>query len=189
MGSGSRGWIRDSYDLRVEESIRADGQMPYRGWQIKAARAAGAGIHEENAPMPFDKRPMSVAEQNSREPCCRRIQAHCRAVMQKIQVVSFKEEHIGFWQLAARASAINIAANSVYRCDLSQGFENGSIADVAQMQNALDTGEEGQNLRTEQAVGVAEDTPLHRLKLSSCVSRMSGLRFGASHGRAKGSRT
>jgi len=117
----------------VEQSIRADGQIPDGGGQIKAARAAGARIHEENAPMPFDKGPVSVTEENSRKLCCRRTQVECRAVVQKVEVVPFKEKDIGFRQFAAETSAINIAANRVDRSDSSQGFENGGIADVAQV--------------------------------------------------------
>ena len=53
--------------------------------------------------------------------------------------------------------------------DLGERFEYGGVSDVAQMKYVIDTGESGKDFGSQQAVGIADDTDLHRVRLKICA--------------------
>ena len=78
-----------------------------------------------------------MAVKNGRELCGSRIEAECADVVEKVEVVTFEEEDIGFGQAAASALAIHVAPHCVHRSNFCEQFENRSIANVAKVKDVV----------------------------------------------------
>ena len=105
--------------------------------------------------------PMRVSVENGREVRGSGVETQRAQIVQKIQVMIFEQEHVGLWQPAAAAVAVDIAADGVDRSHRSQVFENGVFADVAKVQDLVDSGEGRNHLGAEKAVGVTHNAELH----------------------------
>ena len=76
------------------------------------------------------------------------------------------EDDVGFGELAARAFAVDVAADGGDGRDLGEIFENGHFAHVATVKNAIDAGEGRKDFRAEKAVSIRDDSELHVFRIS-----------------------
>ena len=93
-------------------------------------------------------------------------------IVEHVDVVAFEEQHVGFRETAARAATIDVAADRSNRGELLKRFQNGRIANVAEMQDSFDTSKGGDDFRAQQAMRIADDANLHRPKLNSSDQRL-----------------
>ena len=152
--------------------------------KFESARTAGAGIEIEHAFVAADAGLMRVSIEHGREFGGGWIEMQGVHIVEHVNIVALQKEHIGFWEKAAWAAAIHIAPDRRNRSDLFEGFENGWVADIAEMQDAFNAGEGGHDFRAQQTVRIADDADLHRPKLNMRAQRvrvfaMSGLRMGS----------
>jgi hypothetical protein len=62
-------------------------------------------------------------------------------VVQQIEVVTFEEDNFCFRQFARWAFAVDVAADRGDGSDLFEFIEDGDLADVAQVEDVIDTGQ------------------------------------------------
>src|ERR1039458_4738344 len=148
-------------NLRFEFTILVHRQQPHRNRQPKPPRAAGAGIEVEHALAAVEVGHVRVAEEHGGELSGGGVQVERVEVVEHVDVAAAEEENLRLRKLAARAVAVHIAADGGDRSDLAQILENGRLAHVAQVQNALDAGEGGGDFGAEEAVRIADDADLH----------------------------
>lgn len=139
------------------EHHQADGDR-----QLEAAWPARSWIEIEHALVVADPRLVRVAEQYRRKLRCRRIEMKRVQIVQHVKIMALEEQHLGFRQTAALAAAIDIAANGCNRSDAFERFQDFRITDIAEMQDAFNSGKFRKDLRPQQAVRVADNSKLHR---------------------------
>lgn len=152
-------------------SIRFNRQDSDCDWKFEAARAAGAGIEVEDAFFRDEIWNVGVAVEDSGKFGGRRIEVEGFEVMQHVDVEAgvgrvLDEHDFSFGQLGAGAFSVDVAANGGYGSDLSEFGQYRGIADVADMQYAVDTLESGSDFRAKEAVGIGDDSELHVLRIS-----------------------
>jgi hypothetical protein len=82
-------------------------------------------------------------------------------VVEHVDVVFGDEGDFGFREFGARAFTIGVTADGGDGGDCFKLLEDGDLAYIAQMEDALDAFEGAENFRAEKAVGVADDADLH----------------------------
>jgi hypothetical protein len=116
-------------------------QQPGCDWQFKSTRPARPGIKVENA-LPFVKiRPMRMAVEHCSKFARHWVQVERTQVVEHVHIAVANENDIGFRQLAAWALAVNVSADRRDWGNLFQFLENGGVADISQVQNALNAGQ------------------------------------------------
>ena len=148
-------------------SERADGDG-----EVEAAGAAGAGIEIEDALFVGDAGDVGVAVEDGGEPPGHGIKMEGVQVVEHVDVAGFllqvfDEDDFGFGEFGAGAFAVDVAADGGYWGDFAEVVEDGDFAYVAQVKNARDTGEGGEDFGAEEAVGVGEDGDFHWTPLSA----------------------
>jgi hypothetical protein len=83
--------------------------------------------------------------------------------VEHVDVAAGDEGHFGLRQLTAGAFAVHVAADGGDGSDLAQILEDGSLAYVAEVEDALDAGESGDDFGTEETVGIADDADSHEV--------------------------
>ena len=71
------------------------------------------------------------------------VEVESAEVVEQVNIVALEEQDVGFRQAAAGAGAIDVAAHRVNRGDLGEGFEDGWIADIAEVKDVLDACQSG----------------------------------------------
>ncbi len=82
-------------------------------------------------------------------------------VVKHVDVAAANENDICFGQLAAGAVEVNVSADRGDWGNLLKLLEDGDLAHVAKVQNALDAGQCRCYFGAEEAVGIADDADLH----------------------------
>jgi len=154
-----------SHNLGVRLFFGFDREQADCDWQLEATWTAGAWIEVEHVFFVVNRWPMRVAVEDSGKLCGDGIEMQRAEIVQQVDVVTLKQEYIGFGQATARALGVDVAADCMDGSDFFQCLEDGRSADVAQMQDVIDAGECGKHFRAQKSVGVADDSNLHLLKL------------------------
>jgi hypothetical protein len=141
------------FDLKVDDS-RADffgcGLDQANGdGELKAARAAGAGVEVEDAILCVVVRHVSMAVENDSEFGCGGIEVQGLEVVEYVEVAAFSEKDFGFGKFGAGAFAIDVAANGSDGRDFGELVEDGDFAHVAYVKDLIDAFEIRSNLRPE----------------------------------------
>jgi hypothetical protein len=155
LDSLEEGWWVELDNCGKEFAVIVYGQQANRDWQFKAARAAGAGVEVEDALLLVEVGHVGVAEEDGGELSGGWVEVKGVQVVEHVDVTALDEDYIGLRELTTRAFAVYVAANGGDGGDLLKLLEDGDLADVAEVKDAVDAGECGQNLGTEEAVGVA----------------------------------
>lgn len=143
-GSGSIQLGRVEFDdFRLEGAVAFHVQVAHGDGEVEASRTAGAGIEVEHAFVVRDGGFVGVPVEDSGEARGRRVEVEGLDVVQQVEVGAFEQEHLGLGEAAARALGVDIAADGSDGRDLSQGVEDGWIADVAEVQDAVDAFQPG----------------------------------------------
>ena len=150
-------------DFRFEPAILAHCQQPQCHREIEAAGAAGAGIEVENAVAAVEVGHVRVAEEDGGKFSGGGVQVQGLEIVEHVDIAAGDEGHFGLRQLAAGAFAVHVAADGGDGGDLAQILENGGLAHVAEVEDLLDAGEGGDDLWTEEAVGIADDADFHEV--------------------------
>ena len=129
--------------------------------QLKAARAAGARIEVKDTLSVRDVWLVRMAVEDGGESGCCGVKVKRGEVVEQIEVVAFKEKYVCFRQVSTGTGTVDIAANGVDGSDLPERFEYLGVANVAEVKDVVDAAQGGPYLRTQQAVGVADDADLH----------------------------
>jgi len=148
-----------------------DRQQSNRYRQTESARTAGARVEIEHAFMASNIRLVRMAIKNSRKFRGRRIQMNRLHVMQHVEVLAFEKHDLGFRKLATFACPIDVAANCRNWRDMLERFDDFKVADIPEMQNVFDSAKRGYDLRTQQAMCIADNANLHLLKLNRTGQR------------------
>jgi hypothetical protein len=165
----------------MEFAVWPDGQQADGHWEFEAARAAGAGIEVEHSLFVYEVGDMRVAVEHGGEPSGCWIEVERAQVVEHVDIAVGDEDDFGFGEFAARAFAIDIAAYGCDWSDLAQLFEDGDFADVAEVKDAVDTGESGSYFWAEEAVGVADYADAHgALHAGDVTKNATGLDSAAS---------
>jgi len=158
-------------DQRFQMSIRFNRQYSDGDRQLEAARAAGAGIEVKDAFFLYEIRDMGMAVEDDGKFGGSGVEVEGFEIVEQVEVEAgaglvFDEDDVGFGKLGAGAFAVDVAADRGYRRDLLELGENGGLAHVAEMKDAVDTCEGGSDFRAEEAVGVGDDSELHVFRIS-----------------------
>jgi len=142
-------------------SERADGDG-----EVEAAGAAGAGVEVEDTAFVGDAGDVGVAVENGCESPGHGIKMEGVQVVEHVDVAGFllqifDEDDFGFGEFATGAFTVDVAADGGYWGDFAEVVEDGDFAYVAQVKNARDTGEGGEDFGAEEAVGVADYCDFH----------------------------
>lgn len=129
--------------------------------EVEAAGATGAGVEVEDAFAVFDEGLVGVSEEDGRKFGGGGVEVERVEIVEQVEVVALEEEDVGFRQAAAGAGAVDVAADGVDGGDLLKGFEDGGAADVAEVEDVLNSGENGRHFRAQKPVGVADDADFH----------------------------
>ena len=146
-------------DLRLQISVRFNRQDSDCDWKLEAARAAGAGIEVEDTFFRDEIRDVGVAVEDCREFCGHGIEVQGFEVVQHVDVEAgvgrvLDEHDFGFGKLGAGAFSVDVAANGGDGSDLGEFGQYRGIADIADMQYALDAFESGRDFRAKETVGI-----------------------------------
>lgn len=120
-------------DLRGRVEVRFDRQKSNAYREIKAPRAAGARIEIENALAMSYVGFVGVSIENRCKSGCYRVEADSLHIVKHVNVVTFQQQDFCFWQVAARSTSINVAADGGDRGDGGERLEDVGIADVAEV--------------------------------------------------------
>ncbi len=82
-------------------------------------------------------------------------------VVEHVDVAAIEKQYIGLRKFTAWAFAVNVSADRRHGSNLPQRFENGRFANIAEVQNALDSSQRRRNLRPQQAMGIADHADSH----------------------------
>jgi hypothetical protein len=148
-------------DLRLKLAIIANCQQPDRDRQIKPPRPARSRIEVEHAFSLVEIWHVRMAEEHGGKPSGHRVKVQRVQVVEHVHIPAAGEDDVRFRQLAAWALAIDIAADSGDRSDLLKFVQDGDFADIAQMENALHSGQRGGNFGAEQAMRIADNSDSH----------------------------
>jgi hypothetical protein len=112
-----------------------------------------------------------MAVKYGREFCCRWIEVECLEIVEHINIEAYvrrvlDEDDFGFGQFGARTFSVDVAANGRDRSDFGEFSQYRGIADVADMQYAVDALESGSDFRAKETVGIGDDSELHVLRIS-----------------------
>jgi hypothetical protein len=152
-------------------SVRINLQNSDCDWKLEAAGAAGAGVEIEHAFFCDEIWDVGVAVEDCGEFCRCRVEVESLEVVEHVDVEAgvgrvLDEHDFGFGQLAAEAFPVDVSANGGDGSDFGEFGQYRGIADVADMQYAVDALEGGSDFRTEEAVGIGDDSELHVLRIS-----------------------
>jgi len=136
-------------DLRFEFAIFADRQQPDGNGQLKPPWAARTGVEVENPFAHVEVGHMRVAEEDGGKLPCRGVEVQRIQVMKHVDVAIRDEHNVGLGQFAAWALAVHVAANRGDRSDVGELFQNRDFADVAEVENAVYSGQRGGNFGAE----------------------------------------
>jgi hypothetical protein len=158
-------------DPRLQVSVGFDRQNSDGDGQLKAARAAGAGIEVEDAFLRDEIGNVSVAVKDSGEFGCGWIEMESLEVVQHVDVEAgvgrvFDEDDFGFGKFATDAFSVDVAANGGNGSDFGELVEDGDFSYVAAVQDTVDALESGSDFRTKETVGVGDDSELHVFRIS-----------------------
>ena len=106
-------------------------------WQLKAPRAARAGIHVQHAFLLPDLRPVAMPTEHSCESSGCGVEIEPIYVVQEVEVSARESNHLSFRQQRARAVLVDVAAYRSYRSDSAQRFQYSRVAHVAEMQDVV----------------------------------------------------
>ena len=118
--------------------------------------------------MPLDERFVAVAEDHNADPGGNRIKVEIGASMDDVQKIAGKFDGLSGRKVGAGRRAIDIAANGGEWSELLQFGEDLGVADVARMNEMVDTAQSGERLGPEQAVCVGKDADGHELTFGVC---------------------
>jgi len=130
--------------------------------ELEAARAAGAGVHVEDAFVSADLGFVTVAAEDACEACRCGVEVQLMHVVEQIEFFASEGDQLGLRQLRARPLRVDVAANRGEWRDVGQGFEDGRVAYVAEMQNMIRTGQQRQQFRPQQPMRVRHHSDSHR---------------------------
>jgi hypothetical protein len=152
-------------------SVRFNRQKADRDGKLKAARAAGAGVEIEHTFLRDEIRDVGVAMEDRGELCGCGVKVERLEVVQHVDVEAavgrvFDEDDVGFGELGAGAFAVDVAANGGDGSDFGEIVEDGGFANVAEVEDAVDAVKGGSNFRTEETVGVRDDSEFHVFRIS-----------------------
>ncbi len=148
-------------DLRFELAVLVHRQQPHRHRQLKPSRPARARIEVEHALAFVEVRHMRVAEEHGAKlPGCW-VQVQRVQVVEHVDVAAIEKQDIGFRKFTAWAFAVHVPPNRGHRGDLGQLLQNRRLAHIAEVQDALDSGQRRRNLRPQQAMGIADHADSH----------------------------
>ena len=78
----------------------------------------------------------------------------------------FDENNVGFGEAGARTIDVDVAADGRDGSDFGEIVEDGGFAHIAEVEDAVDTGESGQDFGAEEAVGIGDDSEFHVFRIS-----------------------
>ena len=104
---------------------------------------------------------MGMAVEDGGESSGGRVEVEGVEVVERVDVAVGNEDDFGFREFAAGTFAVDVTADRGYGGDFAQVIENGDFAYVAEVEDARDAGEGGEDFGAEEAVGVADDSDFH----------------------------
>jgi len=156
-------------DFRFEIAALGDREDSDGHRQLKAARAAGAGVEIEHALLRVEVRDMGVAVEDGREFGCCGVEVQSFEVVQHIEVAIVDEDYFGLRQLGTITLAIDVAAHGGDGSHFGELVEDGDFADVAEVKDAIDTAKGGSDFGAEEAVRVADDAKAHEFRMTESL--------------------
>jgi len=120
----------------------------------KTAGTGAAGVEVEDAVLFRGRGFVGVSEEDYVDLCGGWIQVEVVEAVEHVEEAAAEFEGLGCGKFGARAMEVDVAADGGYRGDLAEAVEDVRVADVAGVEDVLDTGECREGLWAEEAVGV-----------------------------------
>ena len=153
-------------DFRFQLRLLVQGEQADGDWEVEAAWAAGAGVEVEDAALAGDAGGVGVSVKDGGEFGGGGIEVEGVEVVEQVEVADrmrrdFDGDDFGCGEFGARAGVVDVAADGGYGGDFAEVVEDGDFAYVAEVEDALDPGEGGEDFGPEEAMGVADESDFH----------------------------
>ena len=167
MAARVRGFGPGAPDLRLQVDDFGGGGW---GFQVQpgegdgereAAGTAASGIEIKDVVAVLDERLMGVAVDDDGDSGCTGVEVEVVDGVEHVDEAAVELDGFGCREIGAGAVEIDVAANGGDGSDRAESVKDVGVADVAGVEDVVGTGDGGEELGTEQAVGVGEDSDLH----------------------------
>lgn len=129
--------------------------------EAEAAGPATSRVEEQDALAAFDERLVGVAEDDQGDAGGGGVKVKLGDRVEHVDQVSGELDGFGRGQAGAGTGAVDVAANGGDRGDGAEGIKDGRVADITGVEDGVDAGDGGEDLGSEEAVGVGKDGEAH----------------------------
>jgi hypothetical protein len=134
--------------------------------EFEAAGSCAAGVQVEHTGAVLDARLMGVAADHHSNAGGSGVDVNPMFGVDEVEKLPGQFYDVGGRKIGAQAVGVDVAADGGDRCEFAQDVQNIWIADVPGMQDVVDSGQGLEGLRPQQAVGIRNDSDLHRARAS-----------------------
>jgi hypothetical protein len=145
---------------------RVHGQFGGRDGQAESARAGASRVDVQHPVALLDRGPVRVAGDDDLHARGDGLEVDLGKVVDHVDEDPAEAKELAFAQAGGPGAAIVVAAHGRDRGDGAKGLQHRGVADVAAVDDVVAAPEEGEDFRTQQAVGVGNEADPHQAALA-----------------------